>query len=81
MHASSLRENGYVMLKGHPSKILHTWSSKFGGNSPAKIHISGSDIFTGKRYEDMTIATGDMVVPHVSHNEYVLVSVTATPYI
>ena len=64
------------MLKGHASKILHTWSSEPGDNGPAKIHIYGSDIFTGKMYEDMTIATGDMVVPHVSHKEYILVSVT-----
>jgi translation initiation factor 5A len=55
--ASALRKNGFVLLKGFPCKIVDMSTSKTGKHGHAKISITGVDIFTGKKYEDITPST------------------------
>lgn len=70
MQCSSLRQGGYVMLKGFPCKIVEMSTSKTGKHGHAKVHLVGIDIFTGKKYEDLSPSTHNMEVPQVSRNEY-----------
>lgn len=72
MEAGQLRKNGHAMLKGHPCKIVELSVSKTGKHGHAKCAITGIDIFTNKKYEDMCPSTHNMEVPNLSRTEFQL---------
>ena len=51
MQCSSIKKNGYAVLKGRPCKVVETSTSKTGKHGHAKVHMVGIDIFSGKKYE------------------------------
>jgi len=73
---SSLRKGGYVVLKGFPCKIMEMSTSKTGKHGHAKVHLVGVDIFTGKKYEDLSPSTHNMDVPEVTRLDYQLCDVS-----
>jgi len=73
---SSLRKGGYVVLKGFPCKVMDMSTSKTGKHGHAKVHLVGVDIFTGKKYEDLSPSTHNMDVPEVTRVDYQLCDVT-----
>ena len=73
---SALRKNGFVLLKGHPCKIVDMSTSKTGKHGHAKVHLVGLDIYTGKKYEDICPSTHNMNVPNVTRSEYTVVDFT-----
>lgn len=74
MQCSSLRKNGFVVIKGRPCKIVEMSSSKTGKHGHAKTNIVALDIFTGRKYEEVSPSTHNIDVPNVSRKEYQLVS-------
>ena len=74
MQCSSLRKNGFVVIKSRPCKIVDMSTSKTGKHGHAKVHLVALDIFTGKKLEDLCPSTHNMDVPNVSRKEYQLVS-------
>ncbi|KPV72011.1 uncharacterized protein RHOBADRAFT_65676 [Rhodotorula graminis WP1] len=75
MQCSALRKNGHVVIKGRPCKIIDMSTSKTGKHGHAKVHLIATDIFTQKKYEDLSPSTHNMDVPHVVRNEYQLVNI------
>ena len=71
---SALRKNGHVVIKNRPCKIIDMSTSKTGKHGHAKVHLIATDIFTGKKLEDLSPSTHNMDVPHVIRKEYQLVS-------
>eukprot|EP00746_Dinoflagellata_sp_MGD_P011252 gnl/MRDRNA2_/MRDRNA2_123536_c0_seq1.p1 gnl/MRDRNA2_/MRDRNA2_123536_c0~~gnl/MRDRNA2_/MRDRNA2_123536_c0_seq1.p1 ORF type:complete len:264 (+),score=53.84 gnl/MRDRNA2_/MRDRNA2_123536_c0_seq1:53-844(+) len=70
--AGSIRKGQFCMLKGHPCKVSDVSSSKTGKHGHAKVNLVGTDIFTGKKHEDMCPSSHNMDVPHVERKDYQL---------
>ncbi|KAJ2770138.1 translation elongation factor eIF-5A [Coemansia nantahalensis] len=75
MQCSALRIGGHVMIKSRPCKIISMSTSKTGKHGHAKVNLTGIDIFTGKKYEDLSPSTHNMEVPVVKRTEYMLLSI------
>jgi len=72
---SSLRKNGHVLIKGFPCKIVDMSTSKTGKHGHAKVHLTGIDIFTEKKYEELCVSTHNMNVPIIERTDYQLIDI------
>lgn len=50
--------------------MTDTATSKPGKHGSAKIHITGTDLFTGKKYDDIFYTGANIWVPNVGRTEY-----------
>ncbi|KAJ2059743.1 translation initiation factor eIF5A [Coemansia sp. S146] len=75
MQCSALRINGHVVLNGRPCKITAMTTSKTGKHGHAKVSLTGIDIFTGRKIEDMSPSTHNMDVPNIKREEFTLLDV------
>jgi len=48
IEASHIKKNKYIMLKGHPCKIVDVKTSKTGKHGHMKVNITGMDVLTAK---------------------------------
>eukprot|EP00884_Botryococcus_braunii_P009631 jgi/Botrbrau1/1866/Bobra.146_1s0053.1 len=79
--AGTIRKNGFIVIKGRPCKVAEVSTSKTGKHGHAKCHFVGIDIFSGKKYEDLTPSSHNCDVPHVNRQEYQLLDVTEDGYL
>lgn len=75
MQCSSLRKNGFVVMKGRPCRIVEMSTSKTGKHGSAKVNLVALDIFTNKKYDEICPSTHNMEVPNVSRLEYTLLNI------
>lgn len=64
-----------MMIKGHPCKVLSISVSKTGKHGHAKCNFTATDIFTGKKYEDMIPSTHGTTVPIVNRTEWEIIDI------
>merc|ERR1712183_506984 len=70
MEAGQIRKGGFIMIKGNPCKVLDVSTSKTGKHGHAKCHFVASNIFTGKKQEELCPATHNIDVPFVFREDY-----------
>merc|ERR1711935_813064 len=75
--AGEVRKGSYLMIKGHPCKCVEVSTSKTGKHGHAKAHIVAADIFTGKKYEDLSPTSHNMEIPFSKRTEYQLLTADA----
>jgi len=81
VQCSSLRKNGFVVIKGFPCKVVDMSTSKTGKHGHAKVHLVAIDIFTGKKYEEICPSTHNMDVPNVKRSDYTVLDITDDGYL
>jgi translation initiation factor 5A len=64
-----------MMIKGHPCKVLSISVSKTGKHGHAKCNFVATDIFTGKKYEDMIPSTHGTTVPLVNRSDWEIIDI------
>jgi translation initiation factor 5A len=67
--------SSFMMIKGKPCKILSISVSKTGKHGHAKCNFLATDIFTGKKLEDMIPSTHGTTVPIVIKTEWEIIDI------
>eukprot|EP01112_Ceratiomyxa_fruticulosa_P018408 TRINITY_DN5872_c0_g1_i1.p1 TRINITY_DN5872_c0_g1~~TRINITY_DN5872_c0_g1_i1.p1 ORF type:complete len:148 (-),score=23.63 TRINITY_DN5872_c0_g1_i1:83-526(-) len=73
--ANSVKKGGFVLLDGHPCKVVETAWSKPGKHGSAKISFIGLDIFTGKKVEGIAPSSHNVEVPVVTKYDAQLINI------
>jgi translation initiation factor 5A len=75
MEAGQIKKGGHMMIKGKPCKVLSISVSKTGKHGHAKCNFLATDIFTGKKYEDMIPSTHGTTVPIVKRSDWEIIDI------
>ena len=81
MEAGQIRKGGYICIKGRPCKVVSVSTSKTGKHGHAKCNFVATDIFTGKKLEDIVPSTHGTTVPNVFKEEYSLLDISDEDYL
>jgi translation initiation factor 5A len=81
IQAGLCKKGTYVLLKGNPCKVLELSTSKTGKHGHAKANITGVDIFTGKKYQDISPTTHNLLQPIISKTDYTLIEIDEDNFI
>ena len=63
------------MIKGRPCKVINISVSKTGKHGHAKCNFTATDIFTGKKLEDMVPSTHGTTVPIVNRSDWEVIDI------
>jgi len=77
IEASHIKKNKYIMLKGHPCKIVDVKTSKTGKHGHMKVNITGIDVLTGKKYNDVQPGHANFTEFKIDKAEYQLLDITS----
>ena len=80
IRAGEVKKGMVILLKGSPCKVVNISTSKTGKHGHAKANITGLDIFTGKKYQDMSPTSHNMTKPIVTLKKYLLVDILDDGY-
>lgn len=75
-YLSATRNSRYMMIKGRPCKVLNISVSKTGKHGHAKCNFTATDIFTGKKLEDMVPSSHGTTVPIVNKTEWEIIDIS-----
>eukprot|EP00591_Stephanopyxis_turris_P009470 CAMPEP_0195517866 /NCGR_PEP_ID=MMETSP0794_2-20130614/11792_1 /TAXON_ID=515487 /ORGANISM="Stephanopyxis turris, Strain CCMP 815" /LENGTH=161 /DNA_ID=CAMNT_0040646741 /DNA_START=110 /DNA_END=595 /DNA_ORIENTATION=- len=73
--AGQVKKGGYMMIKGKPCKVISISVSKTGKHGHAKCNFIATDIFTGRKLEDMVPSTHGTTVPIVTKNDWEIIDI------
>ena len=76
IRAGEVKKGMMVMLKDKPCRVIDLSTSKTGKHGHAKVNMVGTDIFTGKKVQDICPASHNMTKPVVSTKTYTVLDVT-----
>ena len=70
IQAGSIKKGMHVVIKGNPCKVVDVSTSKTGKHGHAKASITGIDIFTGKKYQDISPTSHNIMQPIIARKDY-----------
>merc|ERR1711916_253178 len=76
-----VKKGMYVCLKGFPCKVIEVTTSKTGKHGHAKANITGTDIFTGKKVQDISPTSHNMTAPFVKVFQLTVTDVNEDDYV
>lgn len=77
IEAHDVKKSKFVMLKGRPCKIMDVKTSKTGKHGHMKCNITGIDVLTAKKYNDVVPGHANMVEFKLEKNELQLIDIAA----
>jgi translation initiation factor 5A len=80
IRGGEVKKGLHVMIKGKPCKVIEVTTSKTGKHGHAKANITGIDIFTGKKYEEICPTSHNLTAPVVTSNEWTLLDINEDGY-
>jgi translation initiation factor 5A len=81
IQAGAVKKGSHIILKGFPCKVTEISTSKTGKHGHAKASITGIDIFTGKKYQDVSPTSHNMMQPLVVRKDYQLIEIAEDGFI
>lgn len=72
---NDIKKGGHIMMKEKPCRVSEISVSKTGKHGHAKANITGYDIFTGKKYEDIFPTSHNVDVPFIKKTEFDLIAI------
>mmetsp|Transcript_1740 Transcript_1740/g.1915 ORF Transcript_1740/g.1915 Transcript_1740/m.1915 type:complete len:162 (+) Transcript_1740:110-595(+) len=75
MEAGNIKKGGFIMIKGRPCKVINIAVSKTGKHGHAKCNFTATDIFTGKKLEDMVPGSHGTTVPIVTKSDWEIIDI------
>ena len=76
IRAGEVKKGMIVLLKGFPCKVVEMTTSKTGKHGHAKANITGVDIFTGKKCQDISPTSHNMAAPFVTVTNWMITDVS-----
>lgn len=67
---NNLNIGAHMMIKSFPCKIISKTTSKTGKHGSAKSHVTGKDIFTDKKYEEIFSSSEKVEIPVIVRVNY-----------
>jgi len=75
IEAHDVKKGKFVILKGKPCKVMDVKTSKTGKHGHMKCNITGIDVLTAKKYNDVVPGHANMIEFKLEKNEYLLTDV------
>ena len=75
IRAGEVRKGGFLVMKGKPCKVIEISVSKTGKHGHAKANINGIDVFTGKKYNEISPCSHNMLEPAMFRSEWQLTDI------
>lgn len=76
IEAGQIKKGGHMMIKGRPCKVLNIAVSKTGKHGHAKCNFLATDIFTGKKLEDMIPSSHGTTQPIVTKADWEIIDIS-----
>ena len=73
---NDIKKGGHIMMKEKPCRVADISVSKTGKHGHAKANITGYDIFTNKKYEDIFPTSHNVDVPFIKKTEVDLIAIS-----
>ena len=76
-----IKKGSYMVFQNRPCKVVDYKHFKVGKHGSAKAHITGIDIFKGKKYEDTLPVSHNVQVPNIKRSIYTLIDIDNEGYL
>ena len=70
IQVGNIKKGSHVIIQGFPCKVIDFACSKPGKHGSSKMHLTASDIFTGRKYEAIHPTDLTIYAPFVTKKEY-----------